>query len=212
MDASTITVIIADDHPVIHHGIEGILFADRRIAVIGTATSFTALLEELARNPARVVILDLNDMGATPLGMVRTLRERFPQTQLLVFSSSIAMAPELIGAGVRGYVVKEELLAHLPLAIQTVAAGQPYLSPLVQEYQERTSYLLRKVPLLPQEFRVLKFVAEGMKTRVIADNLNIDPRTAQNYITSLYQKTGCETREQLAIWYRRRFGGEGEVA
>lgn len=207
MDASTIQVIIADDHPVIHHGIEGILFADRRFAIVGTATSFAALLDQLDQNPAHVVILDLNEMGAGPLVMVRTLRERYPQTELLVFSSSIALAPELLAAGVRGYVVKEELLTHLPAAIQAVAAGQVYLSPLVQEHQERASYLQQQVSLLPQELRVLKLVAEGMKTREIADNLNIDPRTAQNYITNLYQKTGCETRAQLAIWYRQRFEG-----
>lgn len=207
MDASTIQVIIGDDHPVIHHGIEGILFADRRIAVIGTATTFAALLDELAAKPAHVVILDLNQMGTGPLSMVRTLREQFPQTQLLVFSSSIALAPELLAAGVQGYVVKEELLTHLPAAIQAVAAGQMYLSPLVQEHQERAGHLQRQIALLPQEIRVLTLVAEGMKTRDIADNLHIDPRTAQNYITRLYQKTGCETRAQLVIWYRQRFGG-----
>jgi DNA-binding NarL/FixJ family response regulator len=139
--------------------------------------------------------------------MVRTLRERFPQTQLLVFSSNITLSPELLAAGVRGYVVKEELLTHLPAAIRAVAAGQVYLSPLVQEHQERASSLQRQIALLPQELRVLKLVAEGMKTRDIADNLSIDARTAQNYITSLYQKTGCETRAQLAIWYRQRFEG-----
>jgi DNA-binding NarL/FixJ family response regulator len=207
MDSSTIQVLIADDHPVIHRGIEGILFADRRFAIVGTATSFAALLDQLTQNPAHVIILDLNEMGAGPLVMVRTLREQYPQTELLVFSSSIALAPELLAAGARGYVVKEELLTHLPAAIQAVAAGQVYLSPLVQEHQERASYLQRQVSLLPQELRVLKLVAQGMKTREIADNLNIDPRTAQNYITSLYQKTSCETRAQLAIWYRQRFEG-----
>lgn len=208
MDNSTIRVIIADDHPVIHHGIEGMLFADRRFAVIGTATTFFGLLDELAAKPAHVVILDLNQMGAGPLVMVRTLRERYPQTELLVFSSSLALAPELLAAGARGYVVKEELLTHLPAAIVAVASGQVYLSPLVQEHQERATHLQRHVSLLPQELRVLKLVAQGMKTRDIGDNLNIDPRTAQNYITGLYQKTGCETRAELAIWYRQHFEGE----
>jgi DNA-binding NarL/FixJ family response regulator len=207
MDASTIQVVIADDHPVIHHGIEGILFAERRIAVMGIAKTFADLLNQLATKPAHVVILDLNHMGAGPLSMVRTLRERFPQTQLLVFSSSIALSPELLAAGARGYVVKEELLTHLPPAILAVAAGQVYLSPLVQEHQERASYVQGQIALLPQELRVLKLVAEGMTTRAMAHNLNIDSRTTQNYITSLYQKTGCETRAQLAIWYRQRFEG-----
>lgn len=207
MDPSTIQVVIADDHPVIHHGIEGILFTERRIAILGTATSFAELLDLLAKTPADVAILDLNQMGAGPLTMVRTLRERFPQTQLLIFSSSIALAPELIDAGARGYVVKEELLGHLPAAILAVAAGQLYLSPLVQEHQERAAQLQGQAAILPQEMRVLRLVAQGLKPRDIGANLQIDPRTAQNYITNLYQKTGCETREQLAIWYRQHIEG-----
>jgi DNA-binding NarL/FixJ family response regulator len=145
-------------------------------------------------------------MGAGPLVMVRELRQRFPQTQLLIFSSSINLASELIAAGALGYVVKEELLIHLPAAIQAVAMGQAYHSPLVVEHLERTSN--RNATLLPQELRVLKLVAEGMKTQEIAANLNIDPRTAQNYITTLYQKTGCENRPQLMLLYRQRYEGQ----
>lgn len=207
MGASTIQVVIADDHPVIHHGIEGILFADRSIAVIGTATSFAALLEELAAKSTQVVILDLNRMGAGPLVMVRTLRQRFPQTKLLIFSSSVTLAPELLAAGALGYVVKEELLTHLPAAIHTVAIGQQYLSPLVVKYQERTGNLKQGNLLLPQELRVLRLLAHGLKTRAIAENLEIDPRTAQNYITAMFQKTGCETRAQLVIWYHQHYEG-----
>jgi DNA-binding NarL/FixJ family response regulator len=206
MDDATIRVIIADDHPVTHQGIEGFLFANRTILVVAIATSFATLLDKLAVTPADVVILDLNNMGAGPLVMVRELRQRFPQTQLLIFSSSINLASELIAAGALGYVVKEELLIHLPAAIQAVAMGQAYHSPLVVEHLERTSN--RNATLLPQELRVLKLVAEGMKTQEIAANLNIDPRTAQNYITTLYQKTGCENRPQLMLLYRQRYEGQ----
>jgi DNA-binding NarL/FixJ family response regulator len=205
MNTSPIRVIIADDHPVIHLGIEHSLFADRRIAVVATVTSFAALLEQLAREPAQVVILDLNQMGAGPLVMVRALCEQYPQVRLVIFSSSVALAPELLAAGARGYVVKEEVLTHLPAAIHAVAADLVYCSPLVQEYQARTDTVQRQVTLVQQEFRVLTFVAQGMKTKEIAANLRIAVRTAQNYITTLYEKTGCETREELAMWYHQRY-------
>lgn len=205
MDQPTIRVIIADDHPIIHRGIEGTLFASRNIAIVGTATSYSSLLDELAVTQADVVILDLNEMGEGSLVMVRELRQRFPQIQLLIFSSSISLAPELIAEGALGYVVKEEQHSHLPAAIQAVAAGQPYHSPLVAEDIERTS--ANDIALLPQELRVFKLVAQGLKTREIAANLAIDPRTAQNYIGTLYQKTGCENRAQLVLLYRQRYEG-----
>jgi len=201
-----IRVLVADDHPIIHQGIDGFLFADPQIAVVATASGFATMLDQLGRVPIDVVILDLNGMGVGPLTMIRELREQYPEVGLLVFSSILDLAPELLAAGVLGYVVKEELLTHLPAAIAAVAAGQRFLSPLVQEYQERSAYLRRQQPLAPQELMVIKLVAHGLTTQQIAISLQIDPRSAQNYITSLYRKTGCEGRAHLSAWYRLRYG------
>jgi DNA-binding NarL/FixJ family response regulator len=205
MNTPLIRVIVADDHPIIHQGIEKILFATRTIVLVDIATNFATLLDKLAATQADVVVLDLNSMGEAPLVMVRVLRQRFPETQLLIFSSSITMAQDLIAEGALGYVAKQELQTHLPAAIQMVATGQPYVSPLVEEHLERAGNG-RNAVLLPQEERVLKLVAEGLTTRDIAANLGIDPRTAQNYISTLYQKTGCETRGQLMLLYNGRYG------
>lgn len=207
MSEPTIRILIADDHPIVHRGLDGLLFADPRITLVGTASGFTQLLEQLASAPIDVVILDLNGMGAGPLSMVRELRAQYPQVQLLIFSSSLALAPELLAAGALGYVVKEELLDHLPAAIHAVAAGQPYCSPLVHDYFERAAFLHRLRPLAPQELLVLKLLAQGLTTTQIATSLQIDPRSAQNYISALHRKTGCEGRAQLVIWYRQRYEG-----
>jgi DNA-binding NarL/FixJ family response regulator len=205
-----IRALIADDHPVVHRGLDGLLFADPRILMVSAATSFDELLERLADTPIDVVVLDLSGMGLSPLMMVRVLRARFPQVGVLIFSSSLALAPELLGAGALGYVVKEEVLDHLPAAIVAVAAGQTYLSPLVQAALDRANAMGRELPLAPQELLVLKFVALAWKPSQIADELAIDPRTAQNYITKLLNKTGCESRAELAAWYRRYYEGATE--
>jgi len=205
-----IRVMVADDHPIIHTGLDGLFFADARITIVGIATDFASLLAKLANTPIDVLILDLMNMGAGPITMVRELRSQYPDIRILIFSSSIALASELLSAGARGYVVKEEKLNHLPAAIRAVAAGQSYLSPLVQEHQERVTVALGGCDLLPQEERVLKLIAHGSTTKAVAANLNIDPRTALNYVRDLYAKTGCEDRSQLVIWYRQRCNGDVE--
>jgi two-component system NarL family response regulator len=205
-----IRVILADDHPIIHSGLDGLFFADARIAIIDIATDFFSLLAKLATTPIDVLILDLMNMGAGPITMVRELRGHYPDIRILIFSSSIALASELLSAGALGYVVKEEKLNHLPAAIRAVAAGQSYLSPLVREHQERVTVALGGYELLPQEERVLKLIAHGATTKGVAANLNIDPRTALNYVRDLYAKTGCEDRSQLVIWYRQRYNGDVE--
>jgi DNA-binding NarL/FixJ family response regulator len=210
MSNATIRLLVADDHPIIHSGLDGLLFADSQITIVGVATNFTELLTQLTTTPIDVLILDVMGMGAGPITMVHELRARYPQLRILIFSSSVSLAPELLSAGALGYVVKEERLNHLPAAIRAVASGQTYRSPLVLEHQERVAAALNGVALLPQEERVLKLVAHGATTKAIAANLNIAGRTAQNYMRNLFVKTGCETRSQLVIWYRQRYGGETE--
>jgi DNA-binding NarL/FixJ family response regulator len=205
-----IRLLIADDHPVVHRGLDGLLFADPRIEVVATVTRFAGLLDQLTVLPVDVVLLDLSGMGVSPLMMVRELRARFPQTGVLIFSSSLALAPELLGAGALGYVVKEEVLDHLPAAIVAVATGQTYHSPLVQEALDRAAAMHRELPMAPQERVVMKLVANAWTTTQIAAELEIDPRSAQNYITTLLRKTGCESRQQLAAWYRRHYEGHDD--
>jgi len=202
--------MLADDHPIIHSGLDGLLFADTRVAITDIATDFTSLLAKLTTTSIDVLILDLMNMGAGPITMVRELRERYPELRILIFSSSISLASEVLGAGALGYVIKEERLNHLPAAIRAVAVGQSYLSPLVREHQERVKTALSSEDLTPQEERVLKLIAHGATTEAAADNLNIDRRTVRNYIRDLYAKTGCEDRAQLVIWYRQRYYGDIE--
>jgi DNA-binding NarL/FixJ family response regulator len=56
---------------------------------------------------------------------------------------------------------------------------------------------------------VLKLLAQGLGTIAIAEQLGIDPRSVQNYITTLRRKIGCDARIQLVDWYKRMYGGEG---
>lgn len=210
MPNTTIRLLVADDHPIIHSGLDSLLFAEAQITIVGVATNFATLLTQLATTPIDVLILDLMGMGAGPITMVRELQARYPEVRILIFSSSVALASELLSAGALGYVVKEERLNHLPAAIRAVASGQSYLSPLVLEHQERAAAALNGCALLPQEERVLKLIAHGATTKAIAANLNIDPRTVLNYVRDLYAKTGCEDRSQLVIWYRQRSNGDVE--
>lgn len=208
--STVIRVMVADDHPIIHSGLDGLFFADARMTLVGIATDFSSLLAQLATTPIDVLILDLMDMGAGPITMVRELRSQHPDIRILIFSSSISLAAELLRVGALGYVVKQEKLNHLPAAIRAVAAGLPYLSPLVVEHQERAAATLRGISLMPREERVLRLVARGLTTRDIAADLNIDRRTARNYINALYGKTGCESPGQLVVWYRQRYEGANE--
>lgn len=209
MENPPIRVLLADDHPVVLDGLYGRLTSLPHIEIVGTAQSFAEvppLLDSLATD---VLVLDLGGMGGAPLTLVQRVRREHPQVGLIVFSSSIDLAPEMLQAGVLGYVVKEDMTSQLVNALMAVARGQPWRSAVVEEYLERGSGVQRFHQLAPKELSVLKLLAQGMSTTEIAEDMGIDPRTVQNYITAMRRKTGCEERTQLVNWYRRMHqGGE----
>jgi DNA-binding NarL/FixJ family response regulator len=198
-----IRVAVADDHPVLLDGLKTLLSADAQLQIVGEATRFAELRGLLLAQPVDVLVLDLNDMGTGPLTVVQGLLRDFPSLSIVIFSSSIDLAPELLRAGVRGYVAKEEVLDELVSAIKAAHAGQTRCSPVVQDYVDRATRANKGFRLAPQEVNVLRLTARGLGTPEIAADLCIGVRVVQNYITTLYRKTGCRTRQELADWYRR---------
>lgn len=202
-DQAPIRVMIADDHPFAREGLELILRAAPYIEVIGTGDSFTLLLQQPDLAHCDVLLLDLGGMGAGPMVMVTQLVHAFPDLRIVIFSTSVDVAPELLQAGALGYVAKDDPVPHVVEAIRAANARQRYLSPIAQRYMDRTEGRRKQFRLVPKELMVLKLLAQGTSTQEIAVQMTIDPRTVQNYVTTLYHKTGCQDRMQLVVWYQR---------
>jgi DNA-binding NarL/FixJ family response regulator len=210
MAVQPVRVVIADDHPIVRTGLQTTLSASPLVEIVGVATSFTDLLTRLQEVAADVVVLDLGGMGTAPLTMIVRLQREYPQLRCVIFSSVVDLAPEMLGLGVYGYVVKEELEEHLVAAICAAQARSRYLSPIVQEYVSHSQNVQLRHRLAPQEVNVLKLLASGLGTVAIAEALNIDARTVQNYITAIRRKTGCHERTQLVSWYHRTYSQSEE--
>ena len=208
MPSQPIRVMIADDHPIVREGLQTSLAKSPHVQVVGIATSFVEVVDLLASVQVHVLVLDLGGMAGAPLTLVTRVRREHPEIAIVVFSSSVDLAPELLQAGVCGYVVKEELSAQLIDAIHAARAGQRFLSPVVEEYVIQSTNGRREHQLAPKELHVLKLLAQGLGTVAIAEQLGIDPRSVQNYITTLRRKIGCAERIQLVDWYNRMYGVE----
>jgi DNA-binding NarL/FixJ family response regulator len=196
-------IVIADDHPIVLAGLCRMLEQVAQLEVVAIARSFAEVLASAQEHVVDVVILDLGGMHGSPIAVVQQLTREHPQLKVIVFSSTIDLAPELLEAGAMGYVAKEELPSVLVEAITAVRESQQFFSPLVRAYLEQST----RTTLTPKELISLKLLAQGLTTPEIAAQLQIDPRTVQNYITSMRRKTGCLQRTQLVDWYRRTYDG-----
>jgi len=205
----TVRVIIADDHPIVRDGLTTILDADPQFKVVADVGSFKELTEILHNVSADVLVLDIGGMGSSPLLTIERLRRDYPKLPIVVFSSSIDMVPEMLAAGVQGYMVKEERTLQLIPALRAVHRGQHFLSPLAKEYVARYTAQSAKLRLAPMEVTVLKLMTQGLSTEEIADHRGIDSRTIHNHIYKLRRKIGVHQRTELVNWYRRVFGSPG---
>ncbi|ABX07700.1 two component transcriptional regulator, LuxR family (plasmid) [Herpetosiphon aurantiacus DSM 785] len=205
---SLINVIIGDDHPVIIDGLQMYLKACPSIKVIATARSFDAVKNVLVQSPTTplVLVLDISGMGSPALSFVQGIIRQYPYCRIIIFSSNLKLAPDFFAIGVTGYVIKEEMLEYMRLAIETVHRGSTYYSPMVQEFLDTTSMVRQEFQLAPREIHILEHLSQGLGTIDIANELNIDGRTVQNYITNLRKKLNCLERSQLVIWYRTMYG------
>jgi DNA-binding NarL/FixJ family response regulator len=203
MSNPPIRILIGDDHPIVLDALCTLLSGSDQFTVVATAQSFPEVVAAARRHPADVVILDLGGMAGSPLAIIQRLQRERPKLRVVVFSSTIDLAPELLNAGAAGYVAKEERSSVLIEAITTVVAGQVFQSPFVQEYLAQS---MKETTLTAKELVSLKLLAQGLTTQEIAAYMRIDPRSVQNYITSMLRKTGCGQRIQLVEWYRRTYG------
>jgi len=206
MPSESIRVVIADDHPIVLDGLTVILAAAPWIQLVGVARSFSEMISLLDTVPTDMLVLDLGGMGGSPLIFVNRMQRVYPDIRIIVFSSSVDLAPELVQAGVRGYITKEDLSEQLVAAIQAVRSGQRYFSQVMQDYLLQATTLHKQHHISPKELSVLKLLAQGLGTIAIAEQLGIDPRSVQNHITTLRRKIGCAERTQLVDWYRRMYG------
>ncbi|MDP9314147.1 MAG: response regulator transcription factor [Chloroflexota bacterium] len=206
MQRADIKIVIADDHPIVRRGVMAALAQDPQMIVAAVVGNMHDLARTLDRESVNVVILDVKGMGGPVLSLVERLAREQPRLAIIGFSSSVALAPEFLRAGARGYVAKEDVDEHLVVAIHTTHCGGLFLSPVADEYVACCGLTVDQFKLTPSELSVLKLNAEGCDTAEIATQLGLSEKTVRNYFRECYRKTGCTNRTQLATWYEEVLG------
>jgi len=204
-----LTILIADDHPMIRDSLRHAIESNTEWEVAGEAQDGEAALELINKLQPAIAILDISMPVRNGFEVVRALRQKKVQTQVifLTMHRNEDFFQRALDLDVRGYVLKDSAVIDVVSAIKAVSRGEHYTSPAL------TSYLIKKRSggssaasserglglhsLSPTERRVLELIAEYKTSRDIAEELNTSPRTVETHRTNICQKLGLHGRHAL---------------
>jgi DNA-binding NarL/FixJ family response regulator len=200
-----ITVLIADDHPVVRQGLQVLLSVQDDIEVVGEAADGGQALAMAAELDPDVILLDLKLPVRDGVAVLRELRESGLKARALVLTSAADrdLARLAVQAGAAGFLYKDVDPDALVRALRSVHDGHTLLAPEVAGSLLRSGAAASAVrgigALTGREREVLAQIADGRSNREIARLLRVSEKTVKTHVSSVLAKLGVADRTQAAL-------------
>ena len=205
-----ITVLIADDHPVVRQGLHVLLSVQDDIDVVGEAADGEQAVAMAAQLKPDVILLDLKLPGMDGIGVLRELRDCGLATRALVLTSASdqALVTLAVQAGAAGFLYKDVDPDALVRALRSVHDGNTLLAPEAAGSLLRSGTAASAVrgigALTDREREVLAQIADGRSNREIARLLRVSEKTVKTHVSSVLAKLGVADRTQAALFAVRQ--------
>jgi two-component system, NarL family, response regulator NreC len=200
-----IRIVLADDQHVVREAIKCLLEAEPDFEVVGEVDDGLAVVPLVERLKPQIVIIDVAMPGLFSLEVTRQVRQRSPQTAVVVLSRYVNewYVTEALRNGAAGYVALHAEARELIRAVRSAALGQRYLSaPLSMEDVQAWITQGRHAgdpyeTLTGREREVLQLVAEGHSSTWVARRLSISVRTAEAHRANVMRKLRLKNHTAL---------------
>jgi DNA-binding NarL/FixJ family response regulator len=204
--SDTIRVLLADDHPLVRAGIRAILSAESDITLLAEATDGHEAQHMTVHFQPDVLLLDLRMPGTPPTEVIPYVRERCPNTRILILSAydDEVYIRRMASFEIAGYVLKEEAIESIVDAIRAIIAGKDWFSPSIQA-KLRLHNSQRSAPeqlLTARERQILDLLVEGWDNARIAQTLSLAEQTVRNHLSRIYMKLDVRSRTEAIVMAR----------
>lgn len=196
--ATPIRVVLADDHAIVRRGIRAVIDSQDGFELISEAHNPESTGTELSRHHPDVLVLYLQASDGA-LALVRSLRERQPDTRIVVITieDDPAFAAQVLSAGASGCVLRVHVHAELPTAVRLARDGQTFISPALAAGLHTTRGAVNQDGITPRELEILRLTALGHTAPEIAEQLHLAVRTVETHRANIHRKLRMRTRAQL---------------
>lgn len=197
--AGKVTILLADDHPLIRQGMKGFLTSVENFEVIGEADDGQQAFDMIADLKPQIALLDIRMPKIDGVTLVKKLSEAKLPTRCIMLTSYNAQQYVFAALrnGAKGYVLKTVDPKTLEQAINIVTYGGVYLDSEVSQSANAMEDLAENVST--RELDVLKAAAKGQSSKEISESLFISERTVQTHLSSIYEKLGAKNKTEAML-------------
>ncbi|MCU6501313.1 response regulator transcription factor [Rugamonas sp. A1-17] len=203
MENGQISVMIADDHPLMRSGVAAVLSSNPRFAVVAEAEDGDTAVEQYQRWRPDVTLMDLQMPGLNGIEATSAIRRIDPEARIIIlttYGGDVQVARGL-KAGATGYVLKNLARSVLSDYILSVHAGRRLLPPPVAASLANSFQL---DALSKREIEVLRLVGEGNSNQRVADQLGLSEDTIKAHMKAILQKLDARDRTHAVMIALRR--------
>lgn len=191
-----VSVLIADDHPIVRSGLTLVLSSDPSIGTVHEAGNGDAALQLIRQHRPALAVLDVEMPELDGIAVAEAVHSEELPTDVIIMTmhNNEQTLNRAMRVNVKGFVSKETGVTDIRNAVHAVLEGKHYFSPMFQE-------LLRTPPRTPldtpgigqltlTERAVLDHIAESKTTNAIAAAMNVSPKTVEKHRSNICQKLG----------------------
>ena len=203
-------IFLADDHALVRGGIRALLQSIEGMSVVGETGDGTEALAMIRSIQPDLVLLDISMPGLNGLEIAERVAKELPQVRILVLSmhATESYVADALRVGVVGYLRKSAAVAELPAAIDTVSAGEIYLSPGISR---QVIEVLRSggappsplAGLSPRQREILQLIAEGHSSKEIGFRLGISSKTVDTHRAQIMERLDIHNVQGLVKFAMR---------
>jgi DNA-binding NarL/FixJ family response regulator len=199
-------IYIVDDHPVMRDGLVELISKSPELTVCGESSTAEDALEKIPEAAPDLVLIDLSLPGMSGMDVVTALKAGHPGIKMLVLTmhDEGLYAERAVRAGARGYIMKHQVARDVRTAIQTVLAGDFYLSPKISKDLLEAALSAKpssgddpETLLSDREKEVFRHVGKGLGATEIARILGINVKTVETYQARIREKLSLKDSAQV---------------
>jgi two-component system, NarL family, response regulator NreC len=205
-----VRIVIAEDHTILREGLRSLLSSNPSFEIVGEAEDGREAIKCVEKFKPDLILTDLSMPRMNGMEAIKEIKRESPTTKVLVLT--VHRAEEYIlatfRAGADGYLLKDSTHAELVMAVKKVLSGKHYISPEISEkviegYLDGRRTLKTKSSwetLTQREREILKLIAEGYKSKGIADDLCISVKTVEKHRANLMEKLDLHSIQALTVF------------